>query len=377
MVEIQGLIGYRPISEKIAEVTTPPYDIIEGPLKELCKARYYSLYHVILGQHPVSAWSRLMAVMQEDNIPSFYRCREERPDGSTRTGFFAAAKIGPDIFDHEETKKPKVQERLKLSQTTGYSFGPVLTLTESDISNVLNKAEKEENQLYEFVSDFSSFSDLDGILNRVFRIKADSPEGVELINAIRKNPLFIADGHHRYGAAVLNSQQYFLTYISEAKTARIQAYNKVINSTVKFDDIKHKLKNLQEISEFKTPAKEHQICIYSNGRTYLWDVRSEAQNSADLVGSLDASILEKELYHILEIPPNSIRKNSDYIDYYPEYKLDEMVELANLGKYDIIVALHPVSVKTVMEISRNGKKMPSKSTYFDKIPSGIVISLNY
>lgn len=269
MVKIQALTGYRPISENIAEVVTPPYDVFNDTLKALCKARHYSLYHVILGQEPALAWSKLMAVMQEDTIPSFYMYEEKRPDGSRRTGVLAAAKIGPDIFDHEETKELKVQGRLKLAQTTSYSFGPVLTLTESDISKVLNKAKKEENQLYEFVSDFGGFSDLDGIINRIFRIKADSPEGMELIKRIRKNPLFIADGHHRYEAAVLNGQQYFLTHISEAKSVRIQAYNEVIKGTVKFDN--------------------------------------------------------------------------------------------------------PVSVKKVIEVARSGKKMPPKSTYFDKVLSGPII----
>jgi|TARA_Y100000310_G_scaffold93932_1_gene91522 uncharacterized protein (DUF1015 family) len=379
MVEITGLTGYRPKKEKVAELTTPAYDVIDrgSDLEALLKGRPNSLWHIILGDEPKQTLDEFISngVLQEDKEPCFY-VHEQIYNGKKRTGVFVAAKVGKDIFDHEDTNKDKVQGRLKLAQDTGYSFGPVYTLTESPINKVLNEIKKTHKPLYEFTSDFGGFSDLDGILNGVFHIKANSPEGLQLIELIEKNELDIADGHHRYKATMLNGQQYALTYICEAKDARIQAYNRVINGLVKFNDIKDKLKNLQEIRDFKTPDKEHQICIYTGNKTYLWNVTSKVPDSNDLIGSLDVSILENELDPLLKIKKEHTRKNSEYVGYYPESQLDEMKKLVQSREYEIAIALHPVSVKKVIEVARSGKKMPPKSTYFDKILSGIFTMKN-
>jgi len=58
----------------------------------------------------------------------------------------------------------------------------------------------------EFVSDFMGASELHGIKNRIFRVEEKSREGCLLKDVIASQALYIADGHHRYHASLLNQQ---------------------------------------------------------------------------------------------------------------------------------------------------------------------------
>jgi uncharacterized protein (DUF1015 family) len=387
MVGITGLTGLRAAKKKIAEVTTPPYDVIDpgSKLEALLKERVNSLWHIILGENPNLALEMLIHnnILQEDNEPCFY-VYEQTWEGNgessnTRTGVFAAAEVSDysekQIIDHEEVNNTKVEERRKLAEITGYSFGPVFTLTESKISGILDRVKNAyKSPEYEFSSDFNGLSDMHGISNRVWRIKTKSREGSDLIREIGKNPLYIADGHHRYKVALVNTQSHFLTYICEAGNTKIQAYNRAINldSSTEFDEIKNRL-DLKETSEFKTPPKD-KICVYAGGKTYLWDVKDKSpDNPDDLVGKLDISILENTIYRVL----NDYARKSLHFDVYPESRLGEMKKHVDIRRQSAAFALSPVLFEEFKNIADAGLKMPSKSTYFyPKILSGIFMMEN-
>ena len=378
MVEIIGLTGLRPTRAKISRVTTPPYDVIKPgtPLESWLKANEDSLYHVILGSDPCSALNRLIShgILQKDDEPCFY-VYEQRFGSRTRTGVLVAARVSDyskgEIIRHEKTFDDKVQGRLELATKTGYSFEPVFLLTQAPVSAVLEKTKRIHKPEYEFTSDFGGTSELHGVRNKVFRAQAGSDDGSRLKELIGAGPLYIADGHHRYHASLLNNQTHFLAYVVE--NAEIQAYNRVINGLVKFEDIKENL-NLRETSEFRTPDK-HQFCLYANGQSYLLDATHVPD---DVIGRLDCSILERELYPLLGLTHTMIT-DSRHFDYYPESELDKMKRRVDSGEFDVAVALHPVSVEELMAVANAGLSdpdivMPEKSTFFaPKILSGIFI----
>src|SRR5690606_32664021 len=100
-------------------------------------------------------------------------------------------------------------------------------------------------------SDFKGWNDLHGIASRIFRVPEASPAGHALRSAVAANPLYIADGHHRYHAALLNGQTHAMAYIVEK--ARILAYNRVINGRAGFEDIMATL-DLKPAPAFATPG---------------------------------------------------------------------------------------------------------------------------
>ncbi|MFH1424236.1 MAG: DUF1015 domain-containing protein [archaeon] len=378
MVEIIGLTGLRPSKEKVGEVTAPPYDVIKPgtELEKFLQQRENSLFHITLGSHPVGALEELIerGALIEDNEPCFY-VYEQRYGNETRTGVFVAAAVSDyskgEIIRHEKTFDEKVQGRLKLRRTTGYSFGPVFLLTKSPISSVLEEIKSKYEPEYEFTSDFGGQSELNGIKNRVFRVKENSAEGKKLKELIGKNNLYIADGHHRYHTSLKNNQTHFLAYIVEE--AKIQAYNRVVTGVKKFDEVSDRFE-LEETNEFKTPEK-HQFCIYSGGKSYLLNAKEVPD---DVVGKFDSSILEREVYPVFELTHDMIMDHAHF-DYYAESELDTMKKVVDGGKYDAAIALHPVSIEELMEVANAGLEdsnivMPEKSTFFaPKILSGLFV----
>ena len=140
-----------------------------------------------------------------------------------------------------------------------------------------------------------------------------------------------------------------------------------------FADIQAQLA-LQPAPDFVTPPKHH-CCIYT--QQGCWQLPF-AEVPSDVVGRLDCSILERELYRPLELTHADIADPSRF-DYYPESALDQMKAVVDRGDYDAAVALHPVSLAELMAVADAGLEdssivMPEKSTFFaPKILTGLFV----
>jgi len=378
MAKICGLLGLRPTPTAAASLTTPPYDVIKegSPLEQLLQQIPSSFYHVTLGSSPAEGLTDLQrqGVLIPDEEPCFY-VYEQNWKGGGRLGFFAAVEVSPysegQVIRHEKTFDEKVKGRIAVTQATGYTLEPIFLLTKSPIGATLEKVRNEEKPLYEFSSDFGEYNDLHGIKTRVFRVPEASVAGEALRAAIAENPLYIADGHHRYHAALLGGQTHAMAYI--VQDARILAYNRVIRGAISFAEARRSLE-LVPASEFATPP-QHQFCLYSKEGIFLLKAKTVPE---DVVGRLDCSILERELYPQLGVDHSMIMRKENF-DYYPEWDLATMKALVDGGEYDVAVALHPVSIQELMAVADAGLKnpaivMPEKSTFFaPKILSGLIL----
>lgn len=377
MVATKGLTGLRPHPDFVARVTSPPYDVIKPgtPLEKRLAAEPASLFHVILGDAPKQALDRLRAegFVVEDDEPAYY-VYEQRWNGEARTGVFVAGEVSDyaekKIIRHEKTFDAKVKGRIALARETGHTFGPVFLLTRARIGGALEAA-KEGAPLYDFTTDLGGLNDLHGIHNRIWRVPEVSEAGQRIRAALAPEPFYIADGHHRYHAALKNGQSHFLGYVTEE--ARIQAYNRVVNGVRPFSAVKDELP-LDEVDRFETPPK-HAFSLYTKEGTWRLLAREVPE---DVVGRLDCAILERELYPKLGLTHDMIQDPARF-DYYPERDLDEMRAVVDRGDYDLAIALHPVSIEELMAVADAGLVspdivMPEKSTFFaPKILSGMFI----
>lgn len=378
MADIAGLQGLRAAKDKAGAVATPPYDVIKegSPLEKLLESNPESFFHVTLGPDAPGALKDLVSkgALVADAEPCFY-VYEQKWQGGDRLGFFAAVAVSAyaegNIVRHEKTFDEKVKGRLKVTNETGYTLEPIFLLTKSPIQPILEKVRAEMQPEYVLQSDFHGWNDLHGIASRLWRVPESAPAGQALRRAVSENPLYIADGHHRYHAALLNGQTHAMAYIVEK--ARILAYNRVINGNLKFKDIKSKL-DLVPAPAFTTPGK-HEFRLYSKEGAFTLKAKRVPE---DVVGRLDCSILEKELYPILGVDHSMILQKKHF-DYYPESDLATMQALVDKGEYDLAVALCPVSIDELMAVANAGLKdsnivMPEKSTFFaPKILSGLVL----
>jgi uncharacterized protein (DUF1015 family) len=378
MVATIGLTGLRPAPSRVSRIASPPYDVIKPgtPLEKALEAEQSSLFHIILGNDPAAARDRLVAdgSLIEDEEPAYY-VYEQTWTGGQRTGVFVAAEVSPyeakQVIRHEKTFDAKVKGRIAMRRATGLHIGPVFVLTRAPIASTLESAKREADPIYDFVSEFGGFSELEGIRNRIWRVPEQSETGRAIQAALATEPLYIADGHHRYHASLLNEQSHFLCYVTEE--AVIQAYNRVINGVRPFSEIAGELA-LRPVETFRTPPK-HSFCIYTKQGTFMLDAERVPE---DVVGRLDCAILERELYPKLGLNHDMI-VDPDHFDYYSESALGEMKAVVDRGDYDIAVALHPVSLDELMAVADAGLEdpdivMPEKSTFFQpKILSGLIL----
>ncbi len=382
MVATRGLVGLRPAVAHAARTTCPPYDVIKeaSPLWRRLEATSESLFHVTLGNDPVGALQRLVSegVLVEDTEAAFY-VYEQSWGGTSRTGVFVAAEVTPyakrEVIRHEKTFDDKVQGRIALSRNTGHTIGPVFLLTQEPAASgglgaVLNDA-KSGTPLYDFTSDFGGGTDLHGVHSKVWRVTETSPHGAEIRRVLGGQSLYIADGHHRYHAALLGGQTHLLAYVTDE--ANILAYDRVIKGVIPFKDVQATL-DLEPRDAFATPAK-HSFALYADGRA--WTLRAQ-RVPEDVVGRLDCAILERELYPLLGLTHAHVKMPAHF-DYYPENALEDMTAAVDAGRYEVAVALHPVAIHELKAVADAGLEnpdivMPEKSTFFSpKILTGLFL----
>ncbi len=377
MVATIGLTGLRPAPDSVAEVTSPPYDVIKRgtPLETRLASEAKSIYHVILGDSPADALAYLRAegVLIEDTEPAYY-VYEQRWGDEVRTGVFVAAEVTDysrrQIIRHEKTFDDKVEGRIALARGTEHTIGPVFLLTRAELGPIFEEV-KAGAPVYDFQSDFGGGTDLHGVANKVWRVPQESSHGAAIQAAIGEHPLYIADGHHRYHAALRNGQTHLLAYVTQE--ARILAYDRVVNGVRPFAEVRSEL-DLEPSEQFSTPEK-HSFRLYS--KEGCWTLRAK-EVPTDVVGRLDCAILERELYPHLGLKHEHI-VDPAYFDYYPESALAEMKAAVDAGKYELAIALHPVAIEELMAVADAGLEdpdivMPEKSTFFSpKILTGLFL----
>ncbi len=379
MVATLGLTGLRPNPEHVADVTSPPYDVIKdgSPLAARLRATERSIFHVILGEQPKVALDRLVAqgALVRDEEPAYY-VYEQRWGDEARVGAFVAAEVSDyaerQVIRHEKTFDAKVKGRIALANETGHTIGPVFLLTRGALTAATAPVIAGEAPLYDFESDFGPGSDLSGVQTRVWRVPEASEHGRAIQAALAPHPLYIADGHHRYHAALKNGQTHLLAYVTEQ--ARILAYDRVVNGTRPWAEARAELSGLTPADAFTTPPK-HSFRIYSKEGCWTLPAREVPD---DVVGRLDCAILEREVYPALGLRHEHI-VDPAHFDYYPESALDEMRAAVDAGSYELAIALAPVSLDELMAVADAGLEdpdvvMPEKSTFFSpKILTGLFL----
>ena len=223
MVEIRAFraLRYAPSrARSSSEVIAPPYDVIEAAeLGRLWERNPHNVVRLILpaGDLPPSqrergyplAPKRLRAwkearVLAPDSQPSLYLYQQQfrLPTGEARSrqGFFALARLtewGEGIYRHELTLPGPVYDRLRLLEACQANLSSVFGLYSDPQQEVVPLlAERTEGRapVFEAVDDL-------GVWHGLWQV-AD-PEAVRRVAALmRERPVVVADGHHRYTAAL-------------------------------------------------------------------------------------------------------------------------------------------------------------------------------
>ncbi len=223
MAEIVPLAGLRYNTEAVknlADVVTPPYDIIDNAAQERYYERHpYNIIRLEYGKTKPDdtpqdnrytraasifrAW-REKRVLVQDTPPVFYLYEQEfelKGTKMVRTGFICGVKLEPYargvILPHEETIPKHKADRLELLRACRANFSPIFGLYTDEgalAENVLRKSAAGRSPDVHFTDD-------QGETHRLWVIgDRQTIKSVQGILAGKR--IYIADGHHRYETAL-------------------------------------------------------------------------------------------------------------------------------------------------------------------------------
>jgi uncharacterized protein (DUF1015 family) len=197
----------------LADVTAPPYDVIDPEQRRaLLERSPFNVVEIDLPEPPegadpyehadetLEAWT-LQGILTQDREPAIWALSQtfDGPDGSRRTrrGILARVRVteyGPGrIRPHERTQPGPKEDRLRLTRATRHNLSPIFALATGDPMAHVEPTLTGDP--------WGRVVDPDGTEHAVWRIP--DPAVHEAIAAdLADSELLIADGHHRYETAL-------------------------------------------------------------------------------------------------------------------------------------------------------------------------------
>ncbi len=413
MVQIKPFKGIRYNREVVGDfslVITPPYDVItESERKEFLSKSKFNLLNIILrnekGNEKYQKAARVFKEWLEGNIlitekeESIYIYSQEFDFNNRRierTSFIALLKLEPSIkkiiLPHEKTLYLPKLDRLKLIRATRAQFGNILVFYVDNRKRISALIKKEKRR-----TTIIDFRDPIGIRHKVWKID-DKNKITLIVNEMRDKRVYIADGHHRYEAALafghetphLKNSRYVMTsFVDKDDNLLILPIHRLIfnigeidskavmNSIGRYFDIKEKGNSSRMLRELK--GKEHTFGMYYSGSFYILTLKNkeEVEELIDdlpkISRKLDVSILQKLILEkILGITGEDIKRGRKLK--YAKSDREALRAIAN-KECDFAFFLNPTDINQIIEVADHGETMPQKSTlFYPKVYSGVIIN---
>ena len=220
----RGIRYARPAGADLSALIAPPYDVVtpaeqerllagsphnvialelpEGPLDPAAAANRYQT-----GAQRWQAWRR-DGVLVTEAQPVVYVLEQQYEDHGrslARRGFVAAVGLEPFsagvVLPHERTLPKAIDDRLRLTRATAANLSPVFGLY-SDPDHVLDGL-LEQTMV---AAPLATATGLDGVRATVWALRDPDAQQV-LAQYLATQPIYIADGHHRYTTALAYRDQ--------------------------------------------------------------------------------------------------------------------------------------------------------------------------
>ena len=415
----QGIVG------DLAQVICPPYDVITPEQQRL----YYqeSSYNAIRLELPAESkettinryqraanifqqWLK-QGILQLDSVPNFYlhdHRFEYSDEKRKRRGLIACVKLEPwgsGIYPHEETFPKAKGDRLQLMRACQANFSPLLALyddPQQKIAQILSAVSRVKPVIETSVlsSATRGVQYNDGESHTLWAIT--EPEiKQELSQLLPSQPLYIADGHHRYETALTYQQE----RTKEQTVTGKEAFNYVMLELVDFSDpglvilplhrlvrgiassavegLEDQLKNFFVL---ETTSLEDESCHLPTdsclgilglqpGSLVLLRKRRDISFDAIMPGNRSRAYREFNISILNHIILKKIMGLTPREDIAYTVNSKEVHQYIKEGKYQLAFVLNPPQPEMVKAIADAKDRMPGKSTYFyPKLPAGLAIN---
>jgi uncharacterized protein (DUF1015 family) len=418
MTEIQPLhaLHYDPaVAGSLADVTSPPYDVIDaGQREELLRRSPFNVVAVDLPRaepHGRDAYAvagdlfetwQLQGAVVRDSQPAIWVHTQQYtgPDGRAqmRKGFFCRVRIegyGPGrVRPHERTHPGPKEDRLRLMRATRANLSPIFSLFSDPAGAAWKALEPATVQ-----SPWGEVTDGEGTVHRIWRVS--DPGAIAAVqDATREAELLIADGHHRYETADTYAQEiggdgphrYVLMCLVALEDPGLTVFptHRLVRGLD--EGRRQRLRDaLQRDFQIEEVALE-QIAPQPGGgplqlgyidgfhrRPLRLTLSDQAVADAALSGfsdayrQLDTGVLEALLLKgALGLSDEDI---SHLNDFWYARSTEEALSLVQSGEYEVAFLMRPTPVSQVRDVAGTGENMPPKSTFFyPKLLTGLLFN---
>lgn len=426
-------ILYNEDIKKVEKVFTPPYDVIsEEEQDNFYNIHDFNYIRVILGKEfPtdneynnryvrsaafLDGWLR-HNILEQDDKPAFYVYEQRfKAKGKkfSRIGFVGILRLEDmgrgKVYPHEETHSRAKIDRLQIMRATSANLESIFCLYSDEKAKTLKVFKKfmRRKPLHEV-------TDKDKVTHRIWRIDR-KPAIAKIVKEMRDKAVFIADGHHRYEAALRYKNE---LKMRNTKFSEEEAYNHIMIYFTPLEDkglvvlpIHRVLHNLS----FFDPARfEHDLAQYFEIKPYKATKKTAAKVRKKLLKDMEKLGNEKHVfgmylgnnrYYLLTL------KNEDIVDEMVEEEkpkawkhLDTTIlhyvvfeTILGIGEHiedkviyvkgdeetikkvdkdgcQVAFLLNSTKIEQITAIASKLEKMPQKSTYFyPKLLSGLVLN---
>jgi uncharacterized protein (DUF1015 family) len=352
-------------------------------------------------------------VLVQSETPAFYVHQQEfnfNGERRVRSGVFAALQLHEYadrvVLPHENTMPHNVEIRTRLLRSVKANLSAVYTLIED--------RGKLEAMLTTVTTGPADEEGVDSVGGYHRLWKVTNPSSVRSFrDAVASHPLFIADGHHRYVAALNYRDELrragldypqadwtlsYITYVDDPGVL-VLPIHRVIQSLgdTSWDDLRRRLTRYYDTSSIplsnENTADEIERAISALDQdmeplTYLllepgarsllrlhlrdWDAVCDLipDTAGTTASHLDVTVFDcVVLRDLLGFDNDQIEQNVDFTkDVTPAF------EAVRTGRAVFAGFVRPTPLSTLMTVARAGGRMPQKSTYFyPKIPIGLLM----
>ncbi len=411
MAVIKPFKGIRPPQDLVTQVASRPYDVLNSEeARAEAEGNEKSLYHIIRPEidFPVGTDEHLPEVYEKaaENFKMFrekgwlvqdqkenYYVYAQTMNGKTQYGLVVGAYVedymNGVIKKHELTRRDKEEDRMKHVRVNNANIEPVFFAYPSkDEINAIVKKYTDQAPVYDFVAELDGFGHTFWVIDGEEDIKRIT----ELFGEIPA--LYIADGHHRSAAAALvgaekakqnpnhkgdEEYNYFMAVCFPAEQLTVIDYNRVVKDLngLSEEEFLAKLDKAfvveEKGTEIYTPQALHNFSLYLGGKWYSLTAKEGTYDDNDPIGVLDVTVSSN--YILDEILGIKDLRSDKRIDFVGGIRgLGELKRRVDSGEMKVALALHPVTMQQIINISDTGNIMPPKTTWFEpKLRSGLVI----
>lgn len=280
------------------------------------------------------------------------------------------------IVRNEGIREKKAEGRARLIRATDAFIGTVNLAVEDREDHFLRVLEDYADAHEE---DFHA-TDERGCTHRVWLVSNAADVGGLTTDLAAEPRAYVADGNHRSAAAAALGLEGFLAVVFPASTMGLAPYNRLVERPrMGASELTQALEKSFEVDELSgveafQPGVTHEIGLYVDGDWYRLTPREGTYDPDSAVETVDADIVQRLFFaDVLGIEdprdPRLTFVGGDRDAYYLRERVDS-------GEFAYAVTLPPVTMEQFIQVCRQGRFMPPKSTWFQpKLRMGLVLAL--